>query len=236
MGASKRLTEMLMLAHGRDNWDGVFCPDRTKLLREGGYLNPEEEETPTHNTIFMAVRFGNVLGSSGSVIPLFKRQIEGGGPVTVTHPDITRYFMSIEEAAQLILQAGAMGEGEEIFILKMGEPIKIAKMARDLIKLAGREPDTEIEIKFIGLREGEKLYEELITEGEGIVETSHEKIMVLRGESSSCSDLQKHLTHLLDNANTHKGQGIKAILQQLIPEYKPDNATRSIRQGKQGKV
>lgn len=229
MGASKRLTELLMLAYGRDKWDGVLSPERTRLLREGGHLNPAEEETPTHNTIFMAVRFGNVLGSSGSVIPLFKRQIEKGGPVTVTHPEITRYFMSIEEAAQLILQAGAMGKGEEIFILKMGKPIKIEKMARDLIKLAGREPDTEIEIKFTGLREGEKLYEELITEGEGIVETGHEKIMVLRGESGSCSDLQKHLTDLLNNADTHNGLGIKDVLQELIPEYTPDNSVQSIK-------
>ncbi len=125
-----------------------------------------------------------------------------------------------------------MGEGEEIFILKMGEPIKIAKMARDLIKLAGREPDTEIEIKFTGLRQGEKLYEELITEGEGIVETGHEKIMVLRGDTATCSDMQDDLARLLKNAHTLNGQGIKEVLQQLIPEYTPDNSTRSIKQGK----
>ncbi|MBW2684133.1 MAG: polysaccharide biosynthesis protein [Deltaproteobacteria bacterium] len=223
MGASKRLTELLMLSHGRNTWDGSFSPERTKRLQETGHLSPGEKENPTHNTIFMAVRFGNVLGSSGSVIPLFKRQIERGGPVTVTHPDITRYFMSIEEAAQLILQTGAMSEGEEIFILKMGEPIKIAKMARDLIKLAGREPDTEIEIKYTGLRQGEKLYEELITEGEGIFETGHEKIMVLRGNSTSSSDLEENLALLLKNANIHSSQGIKAVLQELIPEYTPDN-------------
>jgi FlaA1/EpsC-like NDP-sugar epimerase len=231
MGASKRMTELIMLSHCRENWDGSFCPYRSICLEEAD-LKPDKQEAAAHDTIFMAVRFGNVLGSSGSVIPLFKQQIERGGPVTVTHPDITRYFMSLEEAAQLILQAGGMGEGGEIFILKMGEPIVIADMARSLIKLAGREPDTEIEIKFTGLREGEKLYEELITEGEGIVETGHEKIMVLRGESTCCHDLQEGLNLLMKNATRHNGQGIKAALQQLVPEYKPDTDSRSIRQGK----
>ena len=220
MGASKRLTELLMLVYGQKNWDGNFCSSRPGLKEE---VNPvsNSDAVHGHNTIFLAVRFGNVLGSSGSVIPLFKRQIEMGGPVTVTHPDITRYFMSIEEATQLILQAGAMGEGREIFILKMGEPIQIAKMARDLIKLAGREPDTEIEIKYIGLREGEKLYEELITEGEGIVETGHEKIMVLHGEGTSCEELNESLKHLVTKANELDGQGVKDVFKKLIPEYTP---------------
>lgn len=229
MGASKRLTELLMLAYGRDNWDGSFCPARVRLDQATGHLQPHGEKPPTHDTIFMAVRFGNVLGSSGSVIPLFKRQIEMGGPVTVTHPDITRYFMSTEEAAQLILQAGAMGQGGEIFILKMGEPIKIAQLARDLIKLAGREPDTEIKIKFIGLREGEKLYEELITEGEGIVETDHEKIMVLRGNGKTCAKIYQGLERLQQKTKAHDGQGIKDALQQMIPEYTPDYHAESIK-------
>ncbi len=231
MGASKRLTELLMLAYGKDNWDGSFSPARARLGLDqtAGHLRFCGEMSPAHDTIFMAVRFGNVLGSSGSVIPLFKRQIEKGGPVTVTHPDITRYFMSIEEAAQLILQAGAMGEGGEIFILKMGEPIKIAQLARDLIRLAGREPDTEIKIKFIGLREGEKLYEELITEGEGIVETNHEKIMVLRGNGKTCAKIYQGLERLQQKTKAHDGQGIKDALQQMIPEYTPDYKAASIK-------
>ena len=225
MGVSKRLTELLMIAYGKYKWDGSFCPVRMRLENNGWSCTSLEKKDPCHNTIFMAVRFGNVLGSSGSVIPLFKRQIEIGGPVTVTHPDITRYFMPIEEAAQLILQAGAMGQGQEIFILKMGEPIKIADMARDLIKLAGREPDTEIEITYTGLRPGEKFYEELITEGEGIVDTSHEKIMVLQGNGVTCAELFDGLEQLQVQAKAHDSHGIKATLHQLIPEYTPEYQT-----------
>lgn len=195
MGASKRLTEILMLAHGVDS-----------------------------KTMFMAVRFGNVLGSSGSVIPLFKRQVEKGGPVTVTHPEITRYFMSIDEAAQLILQAGAMGKGGEIFILKMGTPVRIAQMARDFIRLCGKEPDVEIEIKYIGLRPGEKLYEELITDGEGIVPTQHEKIMVLKGEPRSIDDLRAGLDSLKKYSSEHDARKIKDTLRNMVPEYKPCDA------------
>ncbi|MFW5961330.1 MAG: polysaccharide biosynthesis protein [Desulfohalobiaceae bacterium] len=198
MGASKRLTEMLMLAHCQNT-----------------------------QTKFMAVRFGNVLGSSGSVIPLFRRQIEKGGPVTVTHPDITRFFMSIEEASQLILQAAAMGKGGEIFVLEMGTPVRIAQMARDFIRLCGKEPDTEIEIKYMGLRPGEKLYEELITEGEDVLPTRHEKIMVLRGESQDVASLRGFLDKLKGCASRHDAQGIKTALQEAVPEYTPKE-TRAV--------
>lgn len=203
MGASKRMTEKIMQA---------YCQaiDRAEL-------NQAE-------TRFMAVRFGNVLGSSGSVIPLFRRQIELGGPVTVTDPEMTRYFMSIEEAAQLILQAGSMGDGGEIFILEMGTPVRIGQMARDLIRLCGKEPDTEIEIKYIGLRPGEKLYEELITEGEGIVPTNHEKIMVLKGQGCDLGKLSTALYRLEERANAHDAVGIKKILKELIPEYTPEES------------
>ena len=201
MGASKRLTELIMLAYSN-----------SKII----------QKQSKNNTTFMAVRFGNVLGSSGSVIPLFKKQIEKGGPVTVTDPEITRYFMSIDEAAQLILQAGAMGNGGEIFILKMGRPIKIAELARDLINLLGYEPEKDIRIKFTGLRPGEKLYEELITEGEGIVQTDHEKIMVLQGNGQSYNELEKSLAELARKASRHDANGIKEVLINIIPEYKPD--------------
>jgi FlaA1/EpsC-like NDP-sugar epimerase len=203
MGATKRVTELLMLA---------YCKDQTS---KPSAINEK-------HTAFMAVRFGNVLGSSGSVIPLFKRQIEKGGPVTVTDPEMTRYFMSIEEAAQLILQAGAMGAGGEIFILKMGSPVKIVKLAHDLIKLLGHEPEKEIKIQFTGLRPGEKLYEELITEGEGIMPTKHEKIMVLQGAGKPKKDMDELLSRLARIAAVHDSHGIKEVLQVIIPEYVPD--------------
>jgi FlaA1/EpsC-like NDP-sugar epimerase len=135
---------------------------------------------------------------------------------------MTRYFMSIEEAAQLILQAGAMGGGGEIFILKMGASVKIVNLARDLIKMLGYEPEKEIKIQFTGLRPGEKLYEELITEGEGIVPTKHEKIMVLQGDGRSKQEIEELLTRLSRIAAAHDSRGIKAILKLIIPEYLPD--------------
>jgi FlaA1/EpsC-like NDP-sugar epimerase len=202
MGASKRITELMLQSYKKN--DGRF----------------------------MAVRFGNVVGSSGSVIPIFRRQIEQGGPVTVTHPDVTRYFMTIPEAVQLIIQAGAMGEGGEVFILEMGTPVKIADMARDLIRLSGKEPDKDIQIVYIGLREGEKLYEELITVGEGIVTTRHEKIMVLRPDEQdgrsqdapfSREWLAVKLESLYDAARRHDANAIKKTLREIVPEYKPQD-------------
>ena len=187
-----------------------------------------------NGTRMMSVRFGNVMGSSGSVIPLFREQIERGGPVTVTHPEVTRYFMTIPEASQLILQAGALGEGGEIFILDMGVSIKIADMARDLIRLSGKEPDTDIEIQFTGLRQGEKLYEELITEGEGIVPTIHEKIMVLKanGEWNGFGSQAAFRKHLLDQlhdlytmALLHDVQGIRCKMKEIVPEYDVQDST-----------
>jgi FlaA1/EpsC-like NDP-sugar epimerase len=178
----------------------------------------------------MAVRFGNVVGSSGSVIPLFRRQIEKGGPVTVTHPEINRFFMTIPEAAQMILQAGTMGEGNEVFILRMGTPVKIADMARDLIRLSGKEPDVDIKIVYTGLREGEKLYEELITAGEDILPTGHKKVMVLRSSSffkgahnqqEACKHLYSELDELAVIAARHDGKGIKIKLKEIVPEYAP---------------
>jgi len=193
MGATKRLAEMMIEGYNGNS-----------------------------STRFMAVRFGNVLGSSGSVIPLFQEQIARGGPVTVTHPDMTRYFMSVSEAAQLILQAGAMGQGGEIFILDMGKPVRILDMAREVIHLHGYEPEVDIPIQYIGLRPGEKLFEELITEGEGIVNTSHKKIMVLRDKNSwDPSVLGLQVDELLSITRNYDCRSIKRKLQELIPEYSP---------------
>jgi len=181
-----------------------------------------------NGTRMMAVRFGNVVGSAGSVIPLFREQIERGGPVTVTHPEVKRYFMTIPEASQLILQAGAQGEGGETFILEMGTSIRIVDMARDLIRLSGKEPDTDIEIRFTGLRQGEKLYEELITSDEGVVSTSHEKIMVLRSNGNwnglgsqdafrTC--LNRQLDELYEAAGSHDVCAIRDKIKEIVPEY-----------------
>ena len=194
MGSSKRVAEMLVQSHNGSS---------------------------ASSTRFMIVRFGNVVGSVGSVVPLFKKQIEKGGPVTVTDREVTRYFMTIPESCQLILQAGAMGEGGEIFILDMGTPIKIDDMAHDLIRLSGFEPDVDIKIEYIGLRPGEKLYEELITEGEGIAPTSHEKIMVLRGEECNLAVVNGKIDELARLAYDQEAENIKAKLREIVPEYEP---------------
>ncbi len=192
MGATKRVAEMITSCYALSN--------------------------PTR---FVSVRFGNVIGSEGSVIHLFKKQIERFGPVTVTDPEITRYFMTIPESCKLILQAGALGEGGEIFILDMGTPIKILDMARDLIRRSGFKPDVGIEIKFIGLRPGEKLHEELITEGEGVVRTPYEKIFVLKGDTYDLNWLYGKIEELVKLANEQDAGGIKSKLKEIIPEYQP---------------
>jgi FlaA1/EpsC-like NDP-sugar epimerase len=197
MGATKRVSEMITSCYASN---------------------------PTH---FVSVRFGNVLGSEGSVVHLFKKQIERFGPVTITDPEITRYFMTIPEASKLILQAGALGEGGEIFILDMGTPIKIVDMARDLIKRSGFKPDVDIEIKFIGLRPGEKLHEELITEGEGIVRTPYEKIFVLKGDTCDLNWLNQKIEELVKLAKEQDAPGIKSKLKEIIPEYQPFDLTNS---------
>lgn len=168
------------------------------------------------DTRFVSVRFGNVLGSRGSVIPFFKKQIARGGPVTVTHPDMKRYFMTIPEAVQLVMQAGAIGKGGEVFVLDMGEPVKIVDLARDLIRLSGFEPGTDIEIQFTGTRPGEKLFEELINENEAISQTEHEKIVQLLGEGPSESEITGILQSLEERLQRSDLDGLKSELYRIV--------------------
>jgi len=190
MGASKCLVEMVM-----------------QIL--------DKRFTATH---YMTVRFGNVLGSRGSVVPLFLKQIEAGGPVTVTHPDMQRYFMTIPEASQLVLQAGSMGKGGEVFVLDMGRPVKILDLAKKMIRICtnGRK---DIEIVFTGLRPGEKLYEEILTAEEGTASTRHEKIF--RAPLKKV-DERKFMNFLYGFQNCHTDEEFIKVFQQLIPSYKPN--------------
>lgn len=176
------------------------------------------------STRFVTVRFGNVLGSAGSVIPIFKEQISGGGPVTVTHPEVTRFFMTIPEATQLVLQAGSMGAGGEIYLLDMGEPVRIVTLAEQLIQLSGFIPYEDIEIRFTGLRPGEKLYEELLIDGEGVQPTSHEKIMVARATVVDRERLLVQLEELYQLQRVIDQPGVIAKLREIVPEFKPERA------------
>jgi len=174
-------------------------------------------------TRFVAVRFGNVLGSAGSVVPLFQEQIAAGGPVTITDPEMKRYFMTIPEACQLVLQAGAMGQGGEIFVLDMGEPVKIVDLARDLIKLSGLREGDDIEVRFTGLRPGEKLFEELALEEEGAERTRHPKVFIGRIKPHSWDAVQRFIAELdAEAANGAAGDRIRTIFKRFIPEYTPE--------------
>ncbi len=172
-------------------------------------------------TNFVTTRFGNVLGSNGSVIPIFKEQIEKGGPVTVTHPEVTRFFMTIPEATQLVLQAGSMGSGGEIYLFDMGEAVKIQFLAEELIRLSGLQPHEDIEIVYTGLRPGEKLYEELLLDDEGVLPTSHHKICIARSITPEHAELVAMIDDLIAAAKALDLPGIKVNLQLLIPEYTP---------------
>jgi FlaA1/EpsC-like NDP-sugar epimerase len=201
MGASKRVAELVLQAFAKQG--------------------------DAHSTCFSMVRFGNVLGSSGSVVPMFRDQLEAGGPLTVTHPEVTRYFMTIPEAAQLVLQAAAMATGGEVFLLDMGEPVKIVDLARRLVSLAGlrvkdaQQPDGDIEIQFIGLRPGEKLYEELLIV-DNPISTSHPRIMKAREDCLEWADLDILLGQLQQAALNEDLRGIQAVLKECVQGYLPD--------------
>lgn len=189
MGATKRMGEMIVQYYAR-----------------------------TSKTIFTAVRFGNVLGSNGSVIPVFQRQIAAGGPVTVTHPDIERFFMTIPEASRLVIQAGGMAHGGEIFILDMGEPVKIVDLAKGLIQLQGLTPDVDIKIEFTGLREGEKMYEELLMDEESTLPTDNQSIMISTGQEISYDQVASRLDELENALSATDGEAIR-MLEQAVPTY-----------------
>ncbi len=199
MGASKRLAEMV-------------CQGLQDNLAENSI-----------GTRFVIVRFGNVLGSSGSVIPKFREQIAKGGPVTITHPEITRYFMSIPEAAQLVMQAGLMGKGGEIFVLDMGEPVKIASLAADMIRLSGLQPD-EIKIEYVGLRPGEKLYEELLADDELTMSTPHEKLRIAQARKSDTAWVKRLLKWIVSATNVDETR-LKTELAVWVEEYSPQIQT-----------
>jgi FlaA1/EpsC-like NDP-sugar epimerase len=191
MGATKRLAELILSA---------MSTDRTK---------------------FVSVRFGNVLGSNGSVVPIFQQQIDAGGPVTITHPDMCRYFMTIPEAAQLVLVASTMGRGSEVFVLDMGDPIRIVDLARTMIRLAGKIPDEDIEIQFTGLRAGEKLYEE-ISSAEDVLPTSHKKVLIFQGQRAGRELIDRALPKIERLLEARDVDGMVAYLVELVPEFKPD--------------
>lgn len=197
MGASKRTAELFVQA--LQNADGNI-------------------------TKFITTRFGNVLGSNGSVIPHFKKQIENGGPLTITHPEITRYFMTIPEACDLVLQAGAMGKGGEIFVFDMGQPVKIVDLAHRMIKLSGLEPNVDIKIVFTGLRPGEKLYEELLSDDATTMPTHHEKIMISKDSDMQFEQIEKYCTQIVKAALRREKVEVVQILKQIVPEFKSNNS------------
>lgn len=188
-------------------------------------LHYKSISTPDAETKFITTRFGNVLGSNGSVVPLFKKQIENGGPITITHPEIIRYFMTIPEACQLVLEAGGMGKGGEIYLFDMGKPVKIIDLAKKMIQLAGFEPNKDIEIKIIGLRPGEKLYEELLNDTSKTLPTHHEKIMIAMEEEEDFDLIITNVNQLIDLSVNDEDISIVQQMKKIVPEFKSLNST-----------
>jgi FlaA1/EpsC-like NDP-sugar epimerase len=209
MGTSKRIAE-------------IFTQSFYKHL----YKNAENNlnKNKTFPTRFVTTRFGNVLGSNGSVIPRFKEQLENGGPITVTHPEITRFFMTIPEACQLVIEAGSMGKGGEIFVFDMGKPVKIVDLARKMIRLAGKEPDVDIEVVFTGLRPGEKLFEELLNDSENVMPTYHDKILIAKVREYDFMAINDKINMLLVSAKKHYTLETVAQMKDLVPEFKSNNS------------
>jgi FlaA1/EpsC-like NDP-sugar epimerase len=205
MGATKRVAELVCLAAGESF--------RDRARHRTGFTATE----------FMAVRFGNVLGSSGSVIPRFQSQIAAGGPVTVTHPEMRRFFMTIPEAAQLVLEAAAMGRGGEIFVLEMGEPVRIVDLARKMVLLSGLEPGNDIRIEFSGIRPGEKLFEELSAYEEHTLPTPHSQIRIFSGMPMPAHELAGNLETLLLAIQEGDAGGVLVGLKDLVPGYNPSS-------------
>jgi FlaA1/EpsC-like NDP-sugar epimerase len=201
MGASKRIAEMYVQS------------------KHFNILNGKTQNA----TKFITTRFGNVLGSNGSVVPLFTKQIKKGGPITLTHPEVIRYFMTIPEACQLVLEACSMGKGGEIFIFDMGKPVKILDLAKKMIRLAGFKPDIDIKIEIIGLRPGEKLYEELLNESAKNVKTHHEKILIAIEVCEDYITINKQISTLIEEAFVNNYDEIIKAIKQLVPEYKQMN-------------
>lgn len=201
MGASKRIAEKYVQSLAQ------------KLKKENN-----------NTTKYITTRFGNVLGSNGSVVPLFTKQIENGGPITITHPDIIRYFMTIPEACQLVLEAGSMGNGGEIYIFDMGKPVKIIDLATKMIKLAGLEPHKDIEIKVVGLRPGEKLYEELLNDGSTTLPTHHEKIMIAQDVNEDFDFISSEIDELRNLAQNYMILDTVATMKKIVPEFKSLNS------------
>ncbi|WP_029278126.1 polysaccharide biosynthesis protein [Pedobacter borealis] len=216
MGASKRVAEIYVQSLNKSlNTDGFIFSNGLS------YIN-EQEVKPI--TKFITTRFGNVLGSNGSVIPRFKQQIEKGGPVTVTHPEITRYFMTIPEACRLVLEAGCMGMGGEIFVFDMGKSVKIIELAKKMIRLSGLEPNIDIKIEFSGLRPGEKLYEELLNDNENTLPTHHSKIMIGKVREYVFEEIEKKIYDLIEAAKSGSDREVVIHMKKLVPEFKSKNS------------